>query len=332
MGYSNEESLNMFHVSFGEFWCGKDYFNNLNEMAKTEITTRGYHSKNNVPPELADPKWFLPLSDIAYSYCPTNRYLYLKKVENKRPASTWSSCKGRIIDDLIPRIFAELQKCSIGHSLDYDSFRFNNECKAIFEKIVTEYKSNVTPDDMIDKPVPKDIDTFFEDLMKLTTYETLLATAFLNYRISNLYDINVESEFKVLFPFDFKLKIKAPMLGISGSAEVDFLLRESILGEVKSIERFDFYNVGLAGYALAYEADRKTDVNLGVIVCPVFSEDRVVPLFNNLADIKIVSEVWRKMFIKNRNARIELIKNKTDPGAPPDNSKCIGCGFFEECW
>jgi len=320
----------MFHVSFEYLWAGHSQLDLLNNRAEEEISTRGWSTRALIPADLADPEWFLSVSDIAYSYCPTDRYLYFKKIENKRAYTTWPSFQGRILDDLIPKIYENIFKYSIETKIS----RFNlvKNCGCLFDDLLEDYRKQIDDADIEDDPGEEEHELFIEYLKKLITYEVGVASSFLNFRVSNLFDINVEAEFRVLFPFDFKLKLLAPRLGISGSAECDFLFNRKIIGEVKSSKWYEFYNVGLAAYALAYEVDRTEKVNLGVVVCPLFEKSRNVPLYKGNSKIKIINEIWRKIFITNRNKRIELVKNEIDPGKPRTLSKCKGCGYYRECW
>jgi CRISPR-associated protein Csa1 len=320
----------MFHATFEKLWTGETRLDFLDNEATKAIKTRGYSSAAQVPSDLANSKWFLAINDIAYSYCPTNRYLFFRKVEGKRPAPTWESFKGRIIDELIPEIYKKVYEYSTKTSLR--NFKIIEEIKTPFNEFIQKCKSDLKADTLLFPPSTPDVEKFFADLSRLGYYEAEIASALLNFRVSNIYDMNVDTEFKLLFPFDFKLKICAPILGVSGSAELDFLIRKSILGEIKSNEWYEFYNVGLAGYALALEADRKRDLNLGIILCPMFVSDRTVPMYYSNAGIRIISEPWRKMFLVNRNSRIELVKNAKDPGTPENDIKCKACGFFKACW
>jgi CRISPR-associated protein Csa1 len=320
----------MFHVTFETLWTGAPHLSFLNDEATKAIRTRGYSSAAQVPSDLANPKWFLAINDIAYSYCPTNRYLFFRKVESKRPLPTWESYKGRILDELIPEIYKKVNDYSISTPLR--NFKIIEQVKAPIHENIEKSKSDLKTDEFLVSPSGTDVDNFFADVLRIADYETEMAGTLLNFRVSNVYDINLRAEFSVLFPFDFKLKICASILGISGSAEMDFLIRKSIVGEIKSNEWYEFYNIGLAGYALAFEADRKTDLNLGVVLCPMFTPERTIPMYYSNSIIKIVSEPWRKMFLWNRNSRIELVKNGRDPGKPANDTKCKGCGFYKECW
>ena len=91
----------MFHATYEYLWAGTEKLNKLNEEANKNIKTRGYSLISRVPADFSNPKWHLAVNDIAYTYCPTNRYLYLKS-QNKKPKPTWASFKGRILDKLLP--------------------------------------------------------------------------------------------------------------------------------------------------------------------------------------------------------------------------------------
>ncbi|GAH70466.1 unnamed protein product, partial [marine sediment metagenome] len=237
----------------------------------------------------------MAISDIAYSYCPTNRYLYYKKVEKKRPALTLASFKGRTIDEFIQEIYQKIYDYSVGINLR--NFNLLDDVRKTLNTRVDELEGAFDYDKFPVTPIKRDVDEFFENLKKLVYHETLCASSLISHRVSNLYDINLETEMRILFPFDFKLKITAPTLGVSGSAAIDFLIRQSIIGEIKSEQWHKFYNLGLAGYALAYEADRMENVNLGVVVCPTFYNNRHIPIYRNRTNIRVIIEAWRLMFL-----------------------------------
>lgn len=320
----------MFHLALEYLWIGEAKLRSLNAEASSQITTRGYSTSVAVPSGLSNPDWFLGISDIAYDYCPTNRYLYLKKIERRQLVETWQRHKGYVLDQLIPEIFNEVREYAINTNLR--NMQIPKDIKSILKEKISKMKKEFNPEELMNPPEQREIDAFYDSLLKLADYETLVASSFLNYRISNVYSLNVDTEFDILFPLNFKLRIAAPGLGLSAEAEIDFVLTQTILGEIKSQEWFDFYNIGLAAYALAYEFDRKRDVNLGVVICPVFETNRNVPMYRSTANIKIISEAWRKSFVTKRNKRIELIKSGNPPEVPENNTKCGGCGYYPECW
>jgi len=321
----------MFHTKYSEIIGGGRFLSQLNEQADSDIKTRGNSIRAQVPPELADNDWFLSISDIAYSYCPTDRYLYLSKIRKIRPSLSWASYQGKIMDELIPHIYHTIYEysCSLEKVSDWDSVI---NVKADLYSFIDEKKEEFTSGGMIDAPRSTVKRNFFKNIKKLVDYELLLANSIMFFRISNIYDMNIKSEFNMLLPYDFKLKMSAPELGLSGSSEIDFIMKKSILGEIKSGEWHSFYGVGLAGYAMAYEYDRKEKANLGVIICPTFLNKYKMPIFNNTANITIINESWRKIFISNRNRRIDLVRTGEDPGKPESKEFCRTCGYYTECW
>lgn len=320
----------MFHTAFEYLWMGESKLRSLNDEAENHIKTRGFSANAKIPPELSNQDWFLAVNDVAYDYCPTNRYLYLKKVEKRCLSQTWRRSKGYVIDQLIPELFNKVKEYITSTNLR--SIELPSGLVNELQKTISEMKRVFDPNGLADPPQQNEIDNFFDTICKLAKHEALMASSFLSHRISNVYGLNIETEFKILFPFDFKLKMAAPELGIFPDAEIDFVLAQSILGEIKSEEWFNFYNIGLAAYALAFECDRKRNVNLGIIVCPTFKDNRKLPMYLNTANIKIIGEVWRKMFIKKRNKRIQLVKSGIDPGLPNNDTKCRGCGYYQKCW
>jgi CRISPR-associated protein Csa1 len=320
----------MFNLAFELLNTGEEKTRGLDMEAESQITTRGYKEKAKVPPELSNSNFFLAVSEIAYDYCPTNRYLYFKKVENKAPKKTWASYKGSIIDHMIPLIYNETKKFITSKSLR--NIALPSDLISALEGIVEGFKQNFKPASLCDPPNKTEQDKFFGSLILLAKHEGLMASAFLSNRIANVYGINISDEFNVLFPYGFKIKLSAPELGISGEAEPDFLVGQRILGEIKSQKWFSFYNIALAAYALAFEFDKKKNANLGLVLCPIFVGNRKLPMYYNRACLRVISESSRKTFLVKRNKRIKFVMDALDPGRASTCAECQGCGYYDECW
>lgn len=319
----------MFHAAFEYLYTGERVLDALNVEANDKIITRGYSPSASVPSDLSNPNWFLPVNLLAYSYCPTNRYLYLNKIEKVQLDNTWKRYKGYVIDDLLPKVFGWTYSCLQEHSLR--NLNLPSDLTTELCKMVAEYKNNFDPKTLVDPPIASERDRFFNFLPYLVNYEGLMASAFIAHRVTNILDLNLEKDFNLMFPFSFKTKFNARGIGIYPEAEVDFIYAHNILGEIKSQEWQEFYNLALAAYALAYEFDKKKRMNLGLVICPV-RRRRKVPFYNNTARIKVIEESWRKAFLANRNQRIKLIRDGVDPGRPETNERCVGCGYLKRCW
>ena len=126
-------------------------------------------------------------------------------------------------------------------------------------------------------------------------------------------------------------------IGISSPAEPDFLIKKyQVIGDIKSgIEFKNFHQLTCAGYALAYENEKKRDIDWGIIyffptrnpsayVKPItFAQIYIFRLDDNL----------RKWFLDFRNQDYDIISKDKPPDFPePDKRRhCKRCRFEEQC-
>jgi CRISPR/Cas system-associated exonuclease Cas4 (RecB family) len=325
----------MFSVVFADLLDPKK-IDSLREVARKEITVRGYNYNHNpvrLAPELSNNSWFLPINEIVSDYCPTYRYSYLKKyVPDAKIQLTWDSFKGRIIDNLYEDLYNEFAKYTNGTKLKDLILReslekFKNEwIEKIKKDIERENTKIATP------PNGDEIDIFINNIGKLLKFEIELCSAIVDYRISTKEDINLKAEIGLLFPFVFRGKINASKLGFSGGLELDFIYKQMVVGEIKAGEWREFYNLSCAAYALAYEFEHKRDLDLGVILCPIFHDKRTVPLYYK-SEIKILDDIYRKAVLLLRDKKIGLMREGKDPKTPRTKVDCPkGCGYLNYCW
>ena len=261
----------------------------LKESAKDKITIRGYDiDKVSIAPELKNKSWFLPVSEIVSDYCPTDRYSYLRKyVPEAKIQLTWESFKGRIIDNIYKVLYEE-----------FFSYTKKTKLKKLFireelEKLQDEELQNIINQiedlkgKMVDPPKNKEVEKFLQNINNLLRFEIELCTAVMDHKISMKKDINLQSEVELLFPFIFKIKIIAPALGFSEGLEPDFIYKHQVAGEIKTGEWQEFFNLACAAYALAYEFEHRKNLDLGVILNPIFTDNRTVPLYYN-SEISII--------------------------------------------
>jgi len=318
----------LFHIYSTEKIFTTERIDILNKKAEENIETRGYDPESQVPSDLSNPKWFLPINVITSPYCPTWRYDYLK-YKGVRLKKTWESYQGKIIDEL----FEDLHRICY-HYLKETKLGNLDLPKEIYSKIdnyLEEKKNKALKLEFIKNPNKKVLNSFFTKVKELAIYEATWFSSIINYSISNNLDINIEAEFLQLFPFNFKYKVHAEALGFSGSPEIDFIYKNNIIGEVKSLSWHDLFNLTLAAYALVYEEYKNENVNLGIVLCPLFDRNRRVPIYNRKTEFEIISEDWRKAVIQLRNKKIESIKKGEGPPIPADKHYCSGCGYNYYC-
>jgi len=325
----------MFSIVFADLLDPKK-IDNLREVARKKITIRGYNYNYNpvkLAPELSNNAWFLPINEIVSDYCPTNRYSYLRKyVPEVKIQLTWDSFKGRIIDNIYENLYKELVKCIAGAKLKN---LFLRESLEKFKNIwIEKVKKDINKEKakMTNAPNGKEIDIFINNIEKLLRFEIELCSAIVDYRISMKEDINLSTEIALLFPFIFRGKINALKLGFSSGLELDFIYTGKVMGEIKSGEWREFYKLSCAAYALAYEYENKRDLDLGIVLCPLFYNKRTVPLYYK-SEIEILDDTYRKAVLLLRNKKISLMKERRDPGTPKNKEDCPkGCGYLNYCW
>lgn len=323
----------MFSIVFADL-MGPQKIDRLKEAAKSEISVRGYNiNQVKVAPELKNDSWFLPINEIVSLYCPTNRYSYLKKyVSGAKIQLTWDIFKGRIIDNLYKDLYDEFIKHLDNSKL---SNLFLKEYLEEFkDKSIDKLKKDIEKDKpkMLKAPNQQEINNFIKNIENMMRFEIELCSAIVDNRISIKEDINLNSEVKLLFPFVFKSKINAFDLGFSGGLEPDFIYKQMVVGEIKSGDWQDFFNLSCAAYALAYEFENNRNLDLGVILCPIFHKKRTVPLYYK-SEIKIINDTYRKTVLLLRDRKISLMKEKRDPGIPKTKDDCPdGCGYLNYCW
>jgi len=261
----------------------------------------------------------LSVSDIADRYCPTRRDLYYKKGIN-RPSrsrrSTWGGTAGRIVEKfLVDLVSKEISKKNektyqnLRKVIDKFSENFQNSNKGDLEKL-SQLKEG-------DYENP-------EWLLQLlnSNGRAELGIKLLHSLIFNNGEVDL-NHLKLNAASSLKLKPKPTGIGISSPVEPDFLIEENkVIGDIKSGTEFKpFHQLTCTGYALAYENEKKKDINWGIIyffptrnpsayVKPItFAQIYIFPIDDNL----------RRWFLDFRNQDYDTIsKDKTPKFPNPD--------------
>jgi len=275
----------------------------------------------------------LSVSDIADRYCPTRRDLYYKKGINrpsKSRRSTWGGTAGRIVERFLFDLFSkEMSKKNektyqnLRKVIDKFSENFQNSNKGDLEKLSQLKEGDYENPDWLLKLLNSNGRA--ELGMKLL-HSLLFSSKNVNL---NHLSLNTASS--------LKLKPKPTEIGISSSVEPDFLIEEyKIVGDVKSGTKFEeFHPLTCAGYSLAYENEKKKDINWGIIyffptrnpcayVKPItFAQIYLFPIDDDL----------RRWFLDFRNQDYGIISKDKPPEFPEKvkRTHCNYCPFNEQC-
>ena len=133
------------------------------------------------------------------------------------------------------------------------------------------------------------------------------------------------------------LNPKSTEIGISRGVEPDFLIEGyKVIGDIKSGTEFEsFYQFTCTGYALAYENEKKKDINWGIIyffptrnpsayVKPItFAQIYLFPIDDDL----------RRWFLDSIIEDYGIISKEEPPGFPEKEKRthCNYCSFNEQC-
>ena len=307
--------------------------NRINELAKhadNEIHIRGYHHSCDVPVDFRNTS--LPFNEIPIKYCPTDRYSYLHKYKpDVRRRSSWATLQGHILDDLYSNFVDKLSKYL--NTAKLDSVNIISGLQEFNDKFLSDSRSKIhrERDNLMNRPNDSDVKNLERLIEKTLRYETELASALLDYKISVIESLHIETISTMLFPIVIKPSYTVRSFGISSTAQPDFLFDNKIIIDIKSPPWNDDYFYTLGGYALIHERNTMQSMDLGMIITPEYHKNRNVPhLFRS--EIILIDDRYRKEFLLRRDVLLEKIKQSVDPGVPKTDAKCSSCGYYSYCW
>ena len=276
----------------------------------------------------------LSVSDISDRYCPTRRDLYYKKGINKpkiKDRKTWGRSAGIIVEKYLFDLFSNKMP-------KWDRMTYKN-----IRKIRKEFSNNFHKSNQQEfKKLFKLKEGDYEDpdwLLKLLDSNgraELGINILHSFMFDNSKDVSF-NHFKLNTENSLKLKPNPTEIGISSSVEPDFLIEGyKVIGDIKSGTEFKhFHQLTCTGYALAYENEKKKDINWGIIY---FFPTRnpfayVKPLTFAQIYIFPIDDKLRRGFLNFRNQDYNTISKDKPPQFPKvsDRQHCEHCQFIEQC-
>ncbi|NQT47336.1 MAG: CRISPR-associated protein Cas4, partial [Chloroflexi bacterium] len=226
------------------------------------MTIRGYNADEPValPAEFSDlPR--LSVDRIAGIHCPTRRDLFLGVRSRKKGVYTWGRMAGSLIEQYCAGLLDRYQSL----------FKSGSQTYASIESEIRTYTSQFMASHSKEFSALSKKSSHMDDvrhLILLLEYSARSELAMLGadwtLRAGTPTPVRVSID-----PSDVTLHPNARVIGISSPSTPDFLLRGlKAIGDVKSGDSFkDFYRLTCAGYALAYESDKKVghEIDYGII-------------------------------------------------------------------
>jgi len=266
----------------------------------------------------------LSVSDVAARYCPTRRDVYLKYVEGVVVKPTLPMVEGRVYHNVISGVVLEVKRklYSLGLVSGYELYESLVEsCEARVRDIVLH---NVRV--LEEEPRSEDVERMVVRGVRLWKFLALQFAASVDRYVSVHGHLDVDSVVAEAVPHIVEYKVDGSPLGLSKELSVDVLYPGYTVVEVKTGSRQDFHRLYLAGYALAFEADKEIPVNMGVLIY-VRAGRSPTPFFK--IEEYVVSDELRREFIEARDEVFEIIENERDPGKP---LRCYPyCPYYKYC-
>lgn len=252
--------------------------------------------------------------EIANSYCPTHRELYLRRVQKLKSQPSFAMFRGSFLHDVMVKEIVRAKKLIYKHGV--------NQYKEILNAI--EKKQHYK--------VPEHISLEEKDKIILEK-ESEIISLFETQRItSRIHDILVRQPYigedslsNLALPVVVEQKINGSFLGMSSHLSVDaYTFSEPMVMDLKFGEPRKFHKIQTTAYALAMEAVYEFPVNLGCIVYAKIKDDRLLIE----KDIHIIDEELRQWFIEERDEKMRLVEEEIDPGMKDCTESCY---FFPHC-
>jgi len=263
------------------------------------------------PPVLPPSSSALPVSDLSGSICKSGRIIYLTYVKWMKVEPSVEALRGGLIHGAYVDA-AETTRRLIysGEALDGSTLRFlmaDQYYEAL--KRLREYSSVPNFETLVKWIWDRATSTFSASLDKArdrshSTKETLASIA---------------------VPFLVEYPLDGSLVGVSPNARADaFLPQIPMIVELKTGRRRRSHELSVAAYALAYESQYETPMDLGLL-CYVRTEDGIT----YRCELLVVDDSLRSEFLEERDLRLKVLEEGVDPGLPKYCDQ--ECPFLQYC-
>lgn len=131
----------------------------------------------------------------------------------------------------------------------------------------------------------------------------------------------------LVLPVIVEQRLNGTFLGLSQNLAVDgYIFSMGMVVDLKfDAKTQDFHKLAPAGYAMVMESLYEIPVDLGCVVYVQFKDSQI----KLKRDFFHISDELRQWFIEERDNRMRMIDNETDPGKP---TQCYEtCPYLDIC-
>lgn len=259
----------------------------------------------------------LALYEIANSYCPTNRDLYLRRIDRIRSKPNAAMIRGKVFHEVLVRALVRVKRLiyekGVGNYLEILS-ELNKPLNMDF---ISEYQNQLQEEE-------------YAELLKkaeaLAAFENARVTARIQEHLVKQPYIEEDSLATLAVPVVVEQKLDGTFIGLSANLSADaFTFSEPMILDLKFGEPKKFHRLATTGYALVMEAIYEFPINIGCIVYGEFKNGRL----GVKKDIHIIDDELRQWFIEERDEKMRMIYEEIDPGIGKCYDSCpniLHCG------
>ena len=255
----------------------------------------------------------LSLSDVANGFCETGRFVYVKYVVKAREKVNWRVKRGSLIHKVYAEAVRVAKSAVYDGVVDSDEFkvRFMGEGERVRAEVLKGYGDVPRAELIFDKLWSYAADVYASSLVRARSKSPYLSLDSLAY---------------LTVPLTAEYPIDGGLIGLTGAIRVDALLHPNIMVEVKTREFHPDYELGLAGYALAFESQYETPVNFAVLAQVRLTDNGSFKLYERIIRL---DDQLRTRFIERRDQLAKIVEDQVDPGKP---SRChADCPYRQVC-
>ncbi|MCL6477218.1 MAG: type I-A CRISPR-associated protein Cas4/Csa1 [Peptococcaceae bacterium] len=242
----------------------------------------------------------LALYEVANSYCPTARDLYLKRIDGIKARPNPAMVRGRVLHDVLAQVLVRAKKAIYNNNLE-------NVGQLIREVGDLPALDQVKPSHISDED--------WSDIRKKAELIAQFEAGRIQSRLQDVLvkqpNIGVDSLVSLALPVVVEQRLDGSFLGLSPNLSSDaFTFSEPMILDLKFGEPQKFHRLTTTGYALVMEALHEYPVNLGCLVYVDFRGDRMTIR----KDIHIIDDELRQWFIEERDNKMRMLYEEIDPG------------------
>lgn len=258
----------------------------------------------------------LALYEVAGSYCPTNRDLFLRRVARVRVKPNAAMVRGSALHAALVHVLVTAKRLIYQYGVERH-IDICRELQALEPPPLSAAVRELAPEEQADVAQKTALLTEFEKARIVARIQEVL--------VKHPY-IGEDSLANLALPLVLEQKLDGSFLGLSQNLSADALIAfEPMIMDLKFGEPRDFHYLTTTGYALVMEAVYEYPVNLGCLVYVEFRDRRIIVR----RDLHIIGDELRQWFIETRDEKARLVEEEIDPGVAEDCHPT--CPYFRVC-